>query len=166
MERAFRDDMRDFYEHYDSWLLDRLRRDLPGYVYYRNYVRGHHALGGKPAISRLDEHTPNVILAAVLERLESYARYEIGRKTIPATGRIRLLGRNAYIGKRAANIEVTFFESLDGLEAWINGQSVAVLRHYRTFKEIAFHWRRGRLPQAFYFEPCSPVMCPRIAVAP
>jgi transposase InsO family protein len=53
LERAFRDDMRDFYEHYDAWLLDRLRRDLPGYVNYRNYVRGHHALGGKPAISGL-----------------------------------------------------------------------------------------------------------------
>ena len=158
--------MRDFYQHYDAWLLERLRRDLPGYVHYRNYVRGQHALGGKPAISRLNEHTPNVTLPAVLERLESYARYKVGRKTIPATGRIRLLGRNAYIGKRAANIEVTFFESLDGLEAWINGQSVAVLRDYRTLKQIAFHWRTGRLPQAFYFEPFTPVVCPRIAVAP
>jgi transposase InsO family protein len=166
LERAFRDDMRDFYEHYDAWLLARLRRDLPGYVNYRNYVRGHHALGGKPAISRLNEHAPDVAVPVVLERLESYARYEIGRKTIPATGRIRLLGRNAYIGKRAANIEVTFFESLDGLEAWINGQCVAVLRDYRTLKQIAFHWRRGRLPQAFYFEPFTPVACPRIAVAP
>jgi hypothetical protein len=107
-----------------------------------------------------------VTLPAVLERLESYARYEIGRKTIPATGRIRLLGRNAYIGKMAANIEVTFCESLDGLEVWINGQGVAVLRDYRTLKQIAFHWRTGRLPQAFYFEPFTPVVCPRIAVAP
>jgi hypothetical protein len=78
---------------------------------------------------------------------------EIGRKIIAATGRIRLLGRNAYIGKMAANIKITFFESLDGLEAWINGQCVAVLRDYRTFKQIAVHWRKGRLPQAFYFEP-------------
>ena len=166
LERAFRDDMRDFYEQSDSWLLARLRRDLPGYVHYRNYVRGHRALGGKPAISRLNEHAPDVAVPAVLERLESYARCEIGRKTIPATGRIRLLGRNAYIGKMAANIEVTFLESLDGLEAWIYGQCMAVLRDYRTLKQIAFHWRRGRLPQAFYFEPCTPVMCPRIAVAP
>jgi transposase InsO family protein len=65
LERAFRDDMRDFYQHYDAWLLDRLRRDLPNYVHYRNYVRGHHALGGNPAISRLKEHTPNVTLLAV-----------------------------------------------------------------------------------------------------
>ena len=102
----------------------------------------------------------------MLERLESYARYEIGRKTIPATGRIRLFGRNAYIGKMAANIEVTFFESLDGLEAWINGQCMAILRDYRTLKQFAFHWRRGRLPQAFHFEPFTPAARPRIADAP
>jgi hypothetical protein len=39
LERAFRDDMRDFYCQYDSWQFDRLRRDLPGYVHYRNHVR-------------------------------------------------------------------------------------------------------------------------------
>jgi DNA replication protein DnaC len=89
LERAFRDDMRDFYCQYDSWQFDRLRRDLPGYVHYRNHVRGHRALGGKPAINRLDECT-HIALAAVLERLESYACYEIGRKIIPATGRIRM----------------------------------------------------------------------------
>jgi transposase InsO family protein len=166
LERAFRDDMRDFYQHYDAWLLERLRRDLPGYVHYRNYVRGHRALGGKPAISRLNEYTPNVALPEVLERLESYARYEMGRRTIPATGRIRLFGRNAYLGKMAANLEVTFCESLDGLEAWINGQCRAILRDYRTLKQIAFHWRQGRLPQAFHFEPFTPVVRPRIAVAP
>jgi|SRR6516162_1068681 transposase InsO family protein len=151
LERAFRDDMRDFYEQYDSWLYD--------------YVRGHHALLGKPAITRLNEHTPDVAPPAVLARLENYARYEIGHKIIPATGRIRLLGRNAYIGKMAANIEVTFCESLDGLEAWINGQCVAVLKDYRTFKQVATHWR-GKLPQAFYFEPCTPLICPQIADAP
>jgi hypothetical protein len=166
LERAFRDDIRDFYEQYDSWRLNRLRRDLPGYVHYRNYIRGHHALGGKPAISRLNEHVPDVTSPAMLEGLENYAHYEIGRKTIPATGRIRLLGRNAYVGKMAANIEVTFFESLDGLEAWIDGQCVAVLKDYRTFKHIAAHWQRSKLPQAFYFEPCIPVIRPRIADAP
>jgi hypothetical protein len=129
--------MRDSYQHYDAWLFERLRHDLPGYVHYRNYLRGHRALGGKPAISQLNEHTPNVTLPEVLERLESYARYQIGRRTIPATGRIRLFGRNAYLGKMAANLEATFCESLDGLEAWINGQGRAILRDYRTLKQIA-----------------------------
>jgi hypothetical protein len=65
----------------------------------------------------------------------------------------------------AANIEVTFFESLDGLGAGINGQCMAVLRDYRTIKQIAFHWRKVRLPQGFYFEPFIPGVR-RIAVAP
>ncbi|HEY5177284.1 MAG TPA: DDE-type integrase/transposase/recombinase [Terriglobales bacterium] len=29
LERAFRDDMRDFYRRYDEWLFDDLRKDLP-----------------------------------------------------------------------------------------------------------------------------------------
>jgi hypothetical protein len=165
LERAFRDDMRDFYEPYDLWLYDRLRRDLPAYVHYRNYVRGHHALGGKPAITRLNEHT-NMALPAVLERLESYACFEIGSKTISATGSIRLLNGDAYVSKMAANTEVTFFETLEGLEARVNGQRMAVLKNYRTFQQIVSRCQRRELPSAFYFEPCTPVISPRIADAP
>jgi hypothetical protein len=90
---------------------------------------------------------------------------EIGRKIIPATGRIRLLGGNAYIGKVAANIEVTFFESLDGLEAWINGQCVAVLRDYRTFKQIAFTGAKADCRKPSISNLFTPVVCPRIADA-
>lgn len=46
LERGFRDDMRDFYKQHTPWLFESLRRDLPDYVHYRNYVRGHRALGG------------------------------------------------------------------------------------------------------------------------
>jgi hypothetical protein len=55
-------------------------------------------LGGKPAINRLDECT-HIALAAVLERLESYACYESGRKIIPATGRIRMFGLTRILAK-------------------------------------------------------------------
>src|SRR4029077_8174372 len=50
LERAFRDDMRDFYKRYDTWLLDRLRRDLPDYVYYRNHIRGITPWAGTPLL--------------------------------------------------------------------------------------------------------------------
>ena len=43
-ERAFQDDMRDFYHQYDAWLLDHLWHDMPSYVHYRNYIRWHRAL--------------------------------------------------------------------------------------------------------------------------
>ncbi len=50
LERAFRDDMNEFYRQQQDWVLESLRRALPEYVHYRNYVRGHRALGGKPSI--------------------------------------------------------------------------------------------------------------------
>jgi transposase InsO family protein len=34
LERAFRDDMRDFYQQHTPWLLAPLRRALSSYVYY------------------------------------------------------------------------------------------------------------------------------------
>jgi transposase InsO family protein len=55
LERAFRDDMRDFYQQQTPWTLAHLRQTLPTYVTYRNTIRGHQALGGQPAIGRLRE---------------------------------------------------------------------------------------------------------------
>ena len=51
-----------------------------------------------------------------------------------------------------AGREVTFFESLEGLEARFNGEC-AVLKDYRTFKQMVMHYRQRELPPAFYFEP-------------
>jgi transposase InsO family protein len=158
LERAFRDDMRDFYRQYDAWRLDPLRHDLPAYVHYRNHVRGHHALGGKPAITRLKEQT-HMALPDVLARLESSACYEVGRKLIPATGTLRLFGRDASLGTAWAGVAMTFCESLEGLEARLNGQCVAVLRDDRTFKQRACY-DKPRLPPTFHFEPAAPVSCP------
>src|SRR5215471_1713040 len=55
LERAFRDDMCDFYGQYGEWLFEPLQRDLPAYVHSRNTIRGPRALGGKPSITRLQE---------------------------------------------------------------------------------------------------------------
>ena len=60
----------------------------------------------------------------VLDRLESYASYEVGRKVIPPTGNIRLFGRDAYLDVTLGGIEVTFCETLEGLEARVEGQCV------------------------------------------
>ena len=127
LERAFRDDMREFYRLYDTWVLERLRKDLPGYVHYRNTIRGHRALRGQPAITRLNE-CASLALPELLDGLESYACYEVRHKVIPHTGSIRLFGRDAFLGESLAGVDVTFFESLEGLEARLNGQCVAVLR--------------------------------------
>jgi len=66
-----------------------------------------------------------------------------------------LLGREAHVGEAWADSDVMLYESLDGLEARRGGQCLAILRDYRTFKQIACcPWdSRLVLPEAFYFEP-------------
>src|SRR5262249_16035113 len=55
LERAFRDDMNEFYGQRPKWIFQELRQALPAYVAYRNQIRGHLALGGQPAVTRLRE---------------------------------------------------------------------------------------------------------------
>jgi transposase InsO family protein len=163
LERAFRDDMRDFYQQYDAWLLEPLRKELPGYVHYRNHIRGHRALGGKPSITRLHEHQ-RLASPDLLARLETYVYYEAERKIVSPQGTIRLFGRDAYVGRAFARTEMVFFETLEGLEARVDGQCVAILRDYRTFRQLP-SWERDKLPRVLYFAPCERAICPRNAVA-
>jgi len=99
----------------------------------------------------------------VLDRLERYACYEMGRKIIPP-GYIRLFGRDAYLTEALANVEVTFWESVEGLEARVNGQCMAILRGYRTFRQMTVYME-NELPPILYFEPYEQASCPCIAVA-
>jgi transposase InsO family protein len=163
LERAFRDDMRDFYQHYDTWLLEPLRRDLPAYVQYRNEVRGHWALRGQPAITRLREQH-RMAVPWVLEGLESYACYEVGRKVLPPSGCIRLFNRDAYLDVALGGVEVTFCETLEGLEARVASQCVAILRGYRDMRQLS-SWEWSQLPPVLCFETQAKILCPRIAVA-
>jgi transposase InsO family protein len=129
LERAFRDDMKDFYRQYDEWILEPLRRDLPGYIHYRNYVRGHRALGGKPSVTRFNEHD-RLASQELLDRLESFARREVKRKVVSRYGYIQMFGRIAYVGRAWREREMTFVETLEGLEAHAEGRCVAVMRDY------------------------------------
>ena len=95
--------MKDFYRQYDEWHLEPLRRDLPDYVDYRNYVRGHRALGGKPASTRLREQI-KVTSLHMLDHLESYAHYEVSRRTIGPDGTVRMFGRKGDVGKEEVEI--------------------------------------------------------------
>jgi transposase InsO family protein len=164
LERAFRDDMRDFYQHYDEWLFEPLQRDLPAYVHYRNTIRGHRALGGKPSITRLKEAHERTAPQEVLDNLENQAGYEVARKVTSATGTIRLFGRDAHVGLMWANTEVVFWESLEGLEARVDGTCIAILRDYRTYLKMTCS-RWWDLPSSLSFEACQLLTCPRIAVA-
>jgi transposase InsO family protein len=162
LERAFQDDMRDFYGQYDDWLLDHLRHDLPSYVQYRNGVRGHRALGGKPSITRLQECTEKAP-AYLLDRLESYAVYKIGRQKVNVDGAMRVLGRPAQLDGRLGGQEVTVYETLRGLEAETQEGRWYLFPDYQRFRQLSFTapWN---MPASFSFERCQGY-CPRIAVA-
>jgi transposase InsO family protein len=163
LERAFQDDMRDFYRQYDAWLLDHLRHDMPSYVHYRNEIRGHKALGGKPSIIRLQEQTEKAP-SSILNQLESYAVYEIGRQTVNRDGAIRVLGRPAQLDESAWGQEVTLYETLWGLEAKTREGRWYLFPDYQRFRQLSFTapWN---MPASFAFERQQGYYCPLNAVA-
>ena len=164
LERAFRSDMPEFYRHYDTWDFDELRRDLPEYVEYRNEIRGHWALEGRPARTRLDEQH-RMALPWVLDQLEDYARYELFQKKVTEAGCLRMMCRHIYLDEALAGQVVTCYETLDGLEVRSADQAVYLLRDYRKWHK-RYWWNYGQeVPDDLRFEPHGPVECPRIAVA-
>lgn len=163
LERAFRDDRREYYDQFDEWIFDELRRRLPEYVRYRNEVRGHFALDGKPSTTRLREQNW-FALPSVLDRLESFARHPLGSAKVDLSCCIRVLGRNGYIPKLRYQQRVALTETLDGLEAETEDGRVYLLRDYRRFRQVP-SWHRDELPFCFQFEEYGEGHCPRIAVA-
>jgi hypothetical protein len=130
LERAFRDDMREFYKQFDVWRLWELQQQFPEYVRYRNHVRGHWALGGKPAITRLKEQD-FFALPALLEKLEIFARAPVGLRVVRRRGYILLLGQEVYLGAQYDKQTVCLTDTLDGLEIRVPDGKVFLLAKYR-----------------------------------
>ena len=95
-------------------------------------VRGHYALGGKPAFTRLQEQNW-FALPSVLDRLESFARHPLGSTPVEVNSCIRVLGRNGYIPNLRYRQKVFLTETLEGLEARSKEGRVYLLRNYRKF---------------------------------
>lgn len=154
LERAFSDDRKEFYDQYDEWIFDELKRDLPEYVRYRNHVRGHLALGGRPSITRLQEQDW-FALPTALERLESFARHPLEPTPVEINGCIRAMGRNGYIPGLRYREKVALTETLDGLEAETKDGRIYLLRNYRKYKHALSCFREEELPFCFEFEPLN-----------
>ena len=164
LERAFRDDMPEFYRHQPVWELAALRRALPAYVHYRNEVRGHRALKGCPAMRRLAEQH-RMAVPWVLDTLEEYARYPLLQKPVSPAGCLSLFRRQVYLDVALRGQVVTCYETVHGLEARGANQHVYLLREYRRWQN-RYRWNLGRdLPEDLRFEPYTPPVCPWIAVA-
>ena len=164
LERAFRDDMPEFYRQQATWELNALRCALPAYVQYRNEVRGHRALQGRPALTRLVEQH-RMAVPWVLDTLEQYARYKMMQKRVTPEGGLCLFRRQVYLDAALSGQYVTCYETVDGLEAWSAAQQIYVLREYRRWQN-RYWWNGGQeLPADLRFEPYTPPACPWIAVA-
>ncbi len=161
LERAFRDDMPEFYRQQALWELEALRRALPAYVQYRNEVRGHRALQGRPAITRLTEQH-RMAVPWVLDSLEQYARYPMMQKRVTPEGCLGLFRRQVYLDVALSGQSVTCYETVDGLEVRGANHRVYLLREYRRWQNR--YWRE-ELPEDLRFEPYTPPVCPWIAVA-
>ena len=118
---------------------------------------------GNPSSVRLRENT-RIANLDLLDRLESFAYYKIAQRIIPADGSIKMFGRKAYLGEHLAGVEVMLVETLDGLEAQVDGQSVGLLRNYRDMRQLS-NWDWRKLQQALYFEKEKWVACPLNVVA-
>lgn len=130
IERAFRDDMNEFYRQHPQWIFPELQQDLPAYVRYRNEQRGHYALQGQPAITRVQEQHV-FALPTVLAQLEGYAWCERGHKTVGPDGRVQVNGRTAKIAPRLSGQRLYLYETLDGLEAHTAEGTCYLLHNYR-----------------------------------
>jgi hypothetical protein len=130
LERAFRDDMNEFYRQHSQWIFQELQHDLPAYLRYRNEQRGHYALQGQPALTRVREQH-FFALPTVLEQLERYAWCERGQKTVSPNGRVKINGRTAKISPRLSGQRLDLYETLEGLEAQAADGTCYLLRDYR-----------------------------------
>jgi transposase InsO family protein len=164
LERAFRDDMPEFYRHQPVWKPEALRRARPAYVQYRNEVRGQRALHGRPAMTRLAEQ-PRMAVPWVLDALEEYARYPLIQKPVSLEGCLSLFRRQVYLDVALSGQVVTCYETVHGLEARGANQRVYLLREYRRWQN-RYWWNGGQeFPEDLRFEPYTPPVCPWIAVA-
>ena len=137
---------------------------LPASVQYRNEVRGHRALGGRPALTRLAEQH-RMAVPWVLDSLEQYARYPMMQKRVTPEGCLSLFRRQVYLDAALRGQEVTCYETVDGLEVRGANHRVYLLREYRRWRNRS--WGNGgqEIPADIRFAPYTPPMCPWIAVA-
>jgi transposase InsO family protein len=131
LERGFRDDMNEFYKRFDRWEFHPLKQKLSDYVNYRNRIRGHYALKGKPSATRLSEQD-YFALPNILDKLENFAWCERPSKKVGANGLLFFNRRRVYIDAKLAGQRIKIFETLDGLEVKDETGKLYFLADYKT----------------------------------
>ncbi len=131
LERAFRDDMNELYKRFDRWEFHPLKKQLSDYVNYRNQIRGHYALKGKPSATRLSEQD-YFALPNILDKLENFAWCERPSIKVGANGLLHFNHRKVYIDANLAGQKIKLFETLSGLEVEDEMGKVYFLADYKT----------------------------------
>lgn len=156
LERAFRDDMNEFYKRFDRWEFHPLKKQLSGYVNYRNQIRGHYALKGKPSAVRLCEED-YYALPRVLDNLANFAWCERPPKKVGVDGLLWFNRRKVYIDAKLAGQKIKIFETLDGLEAEDDASKLYFLADYKTgicrpsAKLVCGDWIKDK--RIYHFKP-------------
>ncbi|MDQ6785393.1 MAG: DDE-type integrase/transposase/recombinase [Acidobacteriota bacterium] len=131
LERAFRDDMNEFYKRFDRWIFHPLKKNLSDYVDYRNRIRGHYALGGKPSATRLNEQD-YFASSKIHHNLEKFAWCERPSKKVGTDGLLHFNRRKVYINPKITGQKIRIVETLDGLEAEDSAGRFYSLADYKT----------------------------------
>jgi len=156
LERAFRDDMNEFYKRFDFWKYQPLKQKLPDYVDYRNEIRGHYALKGKASASRLKEQD-FFALPHILNKMEGFAHCERAAKRVGVDGLMYFNQRKVYISPELAGQKIKIFETLDGLEAKDENGKLYFLPDYKTkICRPLWHYSDGAWQEdvsIYYFKP-------------
>lgn len=131
IERAHRDDLQDFYTFHRGETIEQLCKKLPEYLYYRNYVRGHWALQGKPAITRLQEYQSVIEKGSsikapngkyiLLDTLEKYTEAVLDTRIVNNDGYIKLENQLLRVGVKYRGKEAQIVSNLNGPKIYIDG---------------------------------------------
>jgi hypothetical protein len=99
----------------------------------------------------------------ILDQLESYAIYEMGRQMVRMDGSIRVRGCSAQLDGRLCGQEVTMYETLQGMKAKTQEGRWYLFPDYWLFRQLksTAPWN---MPASFAFER-QQGYCPLIAVA-
>ena len=167
LERAFRDDRRDFYSSRDNWSVEKLQQHMPEYVYYRNYQRGHFALNGKQASSRFCQQDRSA-LPSVLDRLEEYAQAEVMKRMVNNDGYVRIFSKLIYVGIEFRESAVNCVETIDGLDIRKDGLAIGLLREYYLYRTLCARFHADEIPEEIVLHQPRQYHYnhPRMAVAP
>lgn len=123
--------MNELYKCFDRWEFHPLKKQLSDYVNYRNRIRGHYALKGKPSATRLNEQD-YFALPNILDNLENFAWCERPSKKVGADGSLFFNRRKVYLDAKLTGQRIKIFETLNGLEVEDETGRLYFLVDYKT----------------------------------